>query len=82
MIAERIVYKLVELHSKKNKSTANEATENNPISSLEVIGENGIEEQLISHRINVGQEYKTSGDGQKFTNRRRSSNPSEEEKHL
>lgn len=75
MIAERIVYKLVELHSKKQHGDLGQATgpggniETNPISSLEVIGESGIEEQLISHRINVdGQQPKT------FTGRRRSSN--------
>lgn len=51
MIAERIVYKLVELNSRKQKkdqglagSSVGNNDGTNPISSLEVIGENGIEE--------------------------------------
>ena len=49
MIAERIVYKLIELNSRKQRKgdgqgNAGGGPESNPISSLEVIGENGIEE--------------------------------------
>lgn len=56
MIAERIVYKLIELNSKKSRKTVgNSGADAAPISSLEVIGESGIEEQLISHRIQVDQ---------------------------
>ena len=61
--------------------------EENPISSLEVIGENGIEEQLISHRITNGgrqnqNQYKTQ-EGQKagFAGRRTSNESAEEEKY-
>lgn len=54
MIAERIVYKLIELNSKKSRKTQG-TSDAAPISSLEVIGESGIEEQLISHRIQVDQ---------------------------
>ena len=58
MIAERIVYKLIELNSKKSRKgqgAGSAGADAAPISSLEVIGESGIEEQLISHRIQVDQ---------------------------
>ena len=44
-IAERIAYKLIELATRRLKRDASPRTgEKNPISSLEVIGERGIEE--------------------------------------
>ena len=54
MIAERIIYKLIDLNSKtgpRKNVHGNMFQDQNAVNSLEVIGENGIEEQLISHRI-------------------------------
>ena len=55
-IAERIAFKLIELATRRLKSrdASPRTGEKNPISSLEVIGERGIEEQLISHHIATG----------------------------
>lgn len=50
MIAERIVYKLIETRKKESVRNS-QADSNNPITSLEVIGEHGMQEQLISHNI-------------------------------
>ena len=61
LIAERIVYKLIE----QRKKAIKESADGHPITSLEVIGESGIENTMISHRsgrTQVQATYKTAGE--------------------
>ena len=66
LIAERIVFKLIDMNAKAKRAQLSAAIDSNTQQSLEVIGESGIEDQLISHRINVGRHSPQARSGFKY----------------